>query len=422
MEATSRVIGRRTALLLGALRQLVAPLAGALYLALWIVAESGRWRLLENIEMFSLFAIAIGLAVWMPRTAMGLLLGVGFLQALNLVQPPQETTWATSAAVAYVVFFIGLFARGLTRWLALPVIAVASVTFGWVTAIPTAAWPYKWGTWIGYGDEPRQDAILLSLSAFAIGVLAWLLGIGIGWVLGRIRRDVEKVGADLERADLDLRLAADRARISRDVHDSLAHSLAVIVSQAQGARALDAARPGIAAETLSTVSDVARTALIDVRMLVERIQGDGDDTVPAVAIKDVPDLVQEMRTLGMSIDLSITGQQRVALTEAQQVAVYRIVQESLTNALKHAGTDSRVTVGLEGESTGLSLEVASEGDRPLVEKAGRGIGIDGMKERARLAGGWLRAVHTGHVDGAGRFVVTAFVPAAGFSAVGVQDA
>jgi signal transduction histidine kinase len=424
MEATTAVIGRRTAHLLRVLRQVVAPLAAALYLVLWIFAESGRWRLFENVEMFSLFAVAIGLSVWMPRTALGLVLATGFLQALNLVQPPQETTWATSAAAAYTVFFVGLFGRGLTRWLALPVVAVAAVTFGWVAAIPTTAWPYKWGSWVTSDAGPRQDAILLALSGFGVGVLAWLLGVGIGWILSRVRRDVEKTSTALEKADLDLRLAEDRARISRDVHDSLAHSLAVIVSQAQGARALEASRPGVATEALSTVSDVARTALVDVRMLVERIQGDGDGTTPAHAIADVPDLVEQMRSLGMRIDLSISGQQSVALTEAQQVAVYRIVQESLTNALKHAGTTSRVTVGLEGESTGLSLEVASEGDRPLVERSGRGIGVEGMKERARLAGGWLRAAHTGRLDtgGGGRFVVTAFVPAIGLSAVGVHDA
>lgn len=419
MEATTRVIGRPTALLLRALRQAVAPLAGALYLTLWIFAESGRYRLAENIQMFSLFAVAIGLSVWIPRTAMALVLAIGFLQALNLVQPPQETTWATSAAMAYVAFFVGLFGRGRTRWLALPMIAIAAVTFGWVTAVPTTAWPDRWASWVTSESGTRQDAIMLALSAFAVGVLAWLLGLGIGWVLARVRRDVDEIGTALDRADLDLRLAADRARISRDVHDSLAHSLAVIVSQAQGAKALEAARPGVATEALSTVTDVARTALVDVRTLVERIQGDDDGTVPVATLADVPELVERMRSLGMTVDLSMAGHEAVGLTEAQQIAVYRIVQESLTNALKHGGSDARVSVGLEREATGLSLEVASEGQSPLIARSSRGIGIEGMKERARLAGGWLRAVPTGRT---GRFVVTAFVPSSGFGTAGVQDA
>ncbi|BDZ51977.1 hypothetical protein GCM10025867_42180 [Frondihabitans sucicola] len=224
MEATSRVIGRRTALLLGALRQALAPLAGALYLLLWILAEVHRSDLPQNIELFTLFAVAVGLSVWMPRTAMGLLLAIGFLQALHLVRPPDETTWPTAAAVAYVAFFVGLFGRSGTRWLALPVIAVASATFGWVTAIPTAAEPDRWGSWVSSSLGPRHDAVLLALSAFGVGVLAWLLGIGIGWILGRVRLDVEKTSTALEKADLELRLSEDRARISRDVHDSLAHS------------------------------------------------------------------------------------------------------------------------------------------------------------------------------------------------------
>lgn len=433
MEASSRVIGRRTGLVLAAVRQLVAPLAGAAYLLLWILAEGGRDRLLENIELFSFFAVAIGLSVWTPRVAMGLVLATGFLQALDLLQPPQETTWATSAAMAYVALFVGAFARGLTRWLAVPVLALAAVTFGWVTAVPTAAWPDRWGSWVASESGVRQDAILLSLSAFAVGVLAWLLGLGIGWILGRVRLDVERVGTALDRAGLDLRLAEDRARISRDVHDSLAHSLAVIVSQAQGAAALEAVRPGVAADALTTVGDVARTALVDVRMLVERIQADSDETAPAASLGDVPALVDRMRGLGMSVDLAVSGESELDLTEAQQVAVYRIVQESLTNALKHGGSDSRVRVGLEAEASGLNVEVASEGRRPLVARDGHGIGIEGMKERARLAGGWLRAVPIGRGSGAGagatgdaapgRFVVTAFVPSTGLGlAAGAQDA
>jgi signal transduction histidine kinase len=138
---------------------------------------------------------------------------------------------------------------------------------------------------------------------------------------------------------------------------------------------------------------------------------------PAPLAEGVPDLVERMRGLGMTVDLRVSGR-TLALSDARQVAVYRIVQESLTNALKHAGPDARVTVGIEAASRGVSLNVTSEGEDPLVARGDPGAGIDGMKERARLAGGWLRAAPTGR-DGRGGFVVTAFVPVGGGGAVHV---
>lgn len=165
----------------------------------------------------------------------------------------------------------------------------------------------------------------------------------------------------------------------------------------------------MAGEALATVTDVARTALVDVRSLVERITGDDDPTAPRVSVGDIPALVDTLRQVGMSVVLVESGDTAVPLTQAQEVAIYRIVQESLTNALKHAGSDATVRVEIARDDAGFHLEITSAGSVPLVASTGRGIGIAGMVERARLAGGWL---HAAHESGTSSFVVTAFVPAA----------
>lgn len=415
MDNFGTLIGRSSARILGVTRILIAPVAAALYLALWIFAELGRDHLAEKIVLFSAFAIVIGISVALPRIALALGVVVVALQLTGVLKAPDETTWPASLALVYTVFFVGVVGRSRTRWLALPFVVLCAAAFAWMTGVPSPARPDVWASWTASGYGSRRSTLLLGIGAFLVGAAGWVAGRLVGGIVELVRRDVERASARLEKADLDLRLAEDRARISRDVHDSLAHSLAVIVSQSQGAAALSATRPEVAGGALEAVGEVARTALGDVRSLVERIQGDGDLLTTTATVADVPGLVETMRSLGMAVDLTVSGK-ALDLSASQQVAVYRIVQESLTNALKHAGPSAEVAVGLDGGEAGLALTVESSGRVPLVEPGSRGIGIEGMKERARLAGGWLRAAPVGPSD-TSRFVVTAFVPRAGRGAL-----
>jgi len=192
------------------------------------------------------------------------------------------------------------------------------------------------------------------------------------------------------------------------VHDALAHSLAVVVSQAQGALALAATRPEVVEQSLRTIADVGRTSLVDVRHLVERIQQDADDASPRETVHDLDRLATTMRDVGMTVTVRHLGDTG-DLLPSQELAVFRIVQESLTNALKHSGSQSTVDVALDWRGPGLALLVTSSGDDPLVAArrgTGRGTGLVSMTERARLAGGWL----TAELGDDGVFVVTAFVP------------
>ncbi|KQS08927.1 hypothetical protein ASG04_08445 [Curtobacterium sp. Leaf183] len=386
-------------------RHLVAPVAGAVFLALWIVAEAGRAGLADHVIVVSAFAVAIGLSNWMPSTALGLVVVVPLLQALRLLHRPTDTTWPEYLAIVIVVGIVGAGRSDLLRWLAVPVLAVASAAAAWAMVVPTAADPDVWGLWVGSSSGTRSDLVFIALAIAGASGIGWAVGVAIGasWRIGLARVRVVEAERETEVTTVELQAEQERARIARDVHDSLAHSLAVVVSQAQGAAAI-AARDEHAAQALQDIAEVSRAALGDVRALVERIQGAGDEA--RHGLDDVPPLVEDMRELGMSATSESHGTPS-AVTPAVGAAVHRIVQESLTNVLKHQGRTAAVRVVLDWRGPGLGLVVTSNGEAPLVELDGPGSGIAGMQERARLAGGWLRA---GTGDEEHDFVVTAWLP------------
>ena len=387
-------------------RHLLPPVVGAVYLVLWIVAEAGRADLTGHVLVVAAFAVAVGLAEWMPATALGLVVVVPLLQALHLLDRPRDTTWPEYLAIAIVVGIVGAGRSGLLRWLAVPVLGAASVAAAWAMAVPTVADPDVWGNWTASQAGTRSDLVLLSLAIAGASGIAWAVGVAIGaaWRIALARTRVVAAERETEATTAELRAEQERARIARDVHDSLAHSLAVVVSQAQGAAAI--AGPGAPAATaLRDIADVSRSALGDVRALVERIQGTGPAAVHGLV--DVPDLVEDMRELGMRASFEQHGEP-TTLGTATGGAVHRIVQESLTNVLKHQGRTASARVVLDWRGPGLGIVVTSRGDAPLVQLDGQGSGIEGMRERARLAGGWLRA---GAGDDPDEFVVTGWVPA-----------
>ena len=405
-------------------RHVVAPAAALVYFVFWVASSWGRGGVADNTVVFGLFAVAIALAWWIPTTSLALVVVVPVLQLLGLAEAPSQDTWTAYVAIALVMAFVAVKPSPWLRLAALLVAGVAAGLAAWLLAVPTLTRPQSWSTWVGAGTTGlRIEFSLLTAALFGVFAGAWAIGVAFASI-----RRVLVIRQALEATDLELRLAQDRARISRDVHDALAHSLAVVVSQAQGGLALQATRPEVAEESLRTIAEVGRTALLDVRRLVERITQDDDVTAPRETLADVDALVVAMREVGMEVDVTTEGAPGPegpagALAPSQELAVYRIVQESLTNALKHAGTSSRVAVQLDWRGRGLTLQVTSRGrGAPLVAArtgADRGAGVRGMTERARLAGGWLTAQPS--ADGTA-FEVTAFVPTTGASSVVASDA
>lgn len=387
----------------------LAPLVAMVYLGYWVAGGAAAPGT-STVGVFALLAVALGLAAWMPSVSLALIVAVPAIQAVGLAQAPDARTWPANAAAVAVAFFVGFRATGWVRYLALPAGAVSSLLMAWSMTAPLSPVPLQY-SWLSAATGGSTGVLLVLVSSALFGVFAaaWALGLAVRVILGRraIAGQLQVVETRWEATDFELRLAQDRARIARDVHDALAHSLAIIVSQAQGAVALAPTRPAVAVEAVGTIAEVGRTALIDVRGLVERIQQD-DDIQPRETLEDLPALVGRMRSVGVQTELESTGDPG-GLSPSQELAAFRIVQESLTNALKHGGADSFVAVGLSWTPAGLDLKVLSSplsGSRPITPSMAPGLGIRGMAERARLAGGWLETT----TPSGGEFVVTAHFP------------
>lgn len=253
------------------------------------------------------------------------------------------------------------------------------------------------------------------LVSFAFAVLFLAMFVTVAWVLGDVVRRRKAVVAKLQQQNRALardqaqrtKLAAqdERASIAREMHDVVAHSLAVVVVQADGA--LYAARAALdrppaigpdrealerAASTLETLAQTARTSLAETRKLVGvlREEGAAAEYSPLRGLAHVEELVQGVRESGLTVHLAVRG--RVDdLPQEVDLAAYRVVQESLTNALKHAGPDATVDVDVLRTPAVLLVRVTDDGHGLSPDSDGEGIGILGMAERVDVLGGAVQA-------------------------------
>jgi len=230
------------------------------------------------------------------------------------------------------------------------------------------------------------------------------------WLAGRTARARALRTAALERErDQRARTAAseERERIARELHDVVAHGVVLMVLQAQGARRILDADPERARAALGAIEETGQTALAELRRSLGMMRGGaaGAERAPQPTLADLDALVAEMRAAGMRVDVRVEGDAR-PLADGIDRSAYRIVQEALTNTIRHAGpVPTRVTVGYAADD--LVLEIADDGPRgPRAGGHEPGQGLAGMRERVRLFGGELDARPR---DGRG-FVVRARIP------------
>lgn len=262
---------------------------------------------------------------------------------------------------------------------------------------------------------PDQTADVLQMSGWVVAVL--LLG---GYM--RMHRQyhaaaVERAEERAERAERTWeeaarrRIAEERVRVARDLHDLLAHSITLIGVQTSVASHVMAADPdrldrAAIAKALDDISETCRSARGELRTTLEVLRADGTDEQrgPLPGLDGLTDLARAARTAGARVELSVTGVDKEEAPPAVGAAAYRIVQEALTNAVRHAGAaELTVRVGLRVESgtagdSVLRLSVVDDGAQPPAApqgggSAGRkpGFGLVGMRERARSVGGTLEA-------------------------------
>jgi signal transduction histidine kinase len=213
---------------------------------------------------------------------------------------------------------------------------------------------------------------------------------------------VTTVALEEERARAAV--AGERARIARELHDVIAHSVSVMTVQAGAARLLLDGDPHRAAEPLLAVEETDRQALAEMRRLLGVLRDDAGEPelVPQAGLKDLPMLATTIREAGLEVAMTVEGPQR-PLPAGVELAAYRILQEALTNTLKHARA-ARAQVTVRYEPGCVLLEVRDDGRMPPGD--GQGHGLLRMRERAALYGGELDAGPTPN----GGFAVRARLP------------
>jgi signal transduction histidine kinase len=272
---------------------------------------------------------------------------------------------------------------------------------------------------LGFTDTPGLDTLGV-VGNIAIFTAAWTIGIAL-----RARRESldARVRAAEERANMERQsaaraLAEERLRIAQELHDVVAHSMSVIAVQAgAGAHVLDE-RPEQARAALEAISATSRGTLTEMRRLLGVLRdGDGERShAPAPGLADVPQLVDDVRAAGVPVTLTVSGAPgRDDTSVGVELSAYRVVQEALTNVIKHAGATSQVDVRVRYLPGSLAVEIVDDG-RGAAARAGHagpsngvdgvGHGLLGMRERVELWGGELAV---GPVAGGG-YRVSARLP------------
>ena len=233
---------------------------------------------------------------------------------------------------------------------------------------------------------------------YLIAIIATVM-LGYGLALGRLRTGLaERRSAEIQREQEErtrTAVAQEQARIAREVHDIVAHDITVIVAQAAAAcRVLP--KDALAGQTLATIETAGRDALVGLRRLLHLVRSDGRDDArsPQPLLDGLPSLLEQVRRAGLPVDLVVRGVER-RLPGLVETNAYRIVQEALTNALKHAGP-ARAAVVLDYGTDVLSVEVLDDGRAGSPSggnglSPGGGFGLVGMQQRAALLEGLVEA-------------------------------
>jgi signal transduction histidine kinase len=240
------------------------------------------------------------------------------------------------------------------------------------------------------GEAPMTDDHYYTTLVSVVGAVM----VGYGVALGRARATLaEQRAAELAR-EQDARthdaVMAEQARIAREVHDIVAHDVSVIVAQAAAARRVFSDRPQVATHALTNIESVGRDALDGLRRLVTLLRTEGADPErsPQPSLNRLPWLLAQVERAGLPVDLTIRGRP-CPLPATVELNAYRIVQESLTNILKHAGP-TRATVVLHYGDENLRVDVRDQG-RGASGTPTTGYGLVSMQQRVAMLGGELVA-------------------------------
>lgn len=341
-----------------------------------------------------LLAVALALRRWSPPLSLTLAWASATVQVLAGFAP-----WWANLAILVVLYSVAAYGSRRVLWWALASAVVGAVIIaGYVNLM-----------YFHYAGTPAD--LTLTVLYFVSSAFALILA----WTGGALVRAVARARAgreEKERAEAEALAEQQRTGIARDMHDVVAHSLAVVIAQADGARY--SADADVTARALTEISSTARAALSDVRVLLTQLrhsQADG----PQPRLADLDELYSQVRSAGVALSVDSEGTPPLVVPAAVELAAYRILQEALTNALRHGGnSEVRVRWTWQAGQVQLAVTNAIPGDsiRPRADSSSRGHGVIGMRERAQLVGGTLDA---GEESDAGTpvFAVRARLPLGG---------
>ncbi|MGW7428912.1 sensor histidine kinase [Streptomyces sp. NPDC054861] len=309
------------------------------------------WRRRHPMRVLAVMACACLVSTWS-----GAFLQAGYLQLIvvfhvSLRLPPRFLAWSAVFLAAPLVVGAVRFPQG-----------------SWDQQVVPALWAYAMVALLGVAVRSRQDYTAA--------------------LVDRARR------LEVER-DQQARLAAaaERTRIAREMHDIVGHHLSVITGLADGGKYAATRRPERAAEALDAIGTTSRQALTELRRLLGVLRDESPQAVrdPQPTLADLPSLIAGVRSAGLPVRLEFRDEPAAkAVSAGAQLTVYRVVQEALTNTLKHAGPGARASVVLACGERELAVEVTDSGSGGGAPR-GEGRGIAGMRERATLYTGTLEA-------------------------------
>ncbi|MDX3214207.1 sensor histidine kinase [Streptomyces sp. ME02-6991-2B] len=350
--------------------------------ALWIVADGQHADTRAAAVPLALaLSVVVALRRRMPEKMLLLALLVGVLQVVLDVQ-------VNPGDFAMLLIIYTVAANG-ARWAS----RLALVGGLFASPISTVRWPNE-------SEGHWADTVATVFLAVPF-VLAWVIGDSL-----RTRRayyaELEERAARLQRereAQSKAAVAAERARIARELHDVVAHNVSVMVVQADGAAYVLDASPEQAKQALQTISTTGRQALTEMRRLLGVLRaGDdcGGEYLPQPGVDQLTDLIEQVRGAGLPVAFEVEGETR-PLASGVELTAYRIVQEALTNTRKHGGAEARAKVRLTFTDSDLSLLIEDDGrgaQQELYEgggEDGQGQGLIGMRERVGMVSGTLDA-------------------------------
>ncbi|MEV5828786.1 histidine kinase [Spirillospora sp. NPDC052242] len=286
-----------------------------------------------------------------------------------------------------------------------PLPANIAVLMGLYTV--TAGFPLRWGVaaalvveagavmatyrYPGGAADTRYTFVMLTVVTAGV----WLLGLHMRTRRAYLR-SLEERAERLERerdAEVRMAMAAERASIARELHDVVAHNVSVIVVQADGASYAIEHDVGRARQALEAISTTGRYALGEMRRLLGVLREDDDAGAyaPQPGVAELDDLVGQVRASGLPVTFEVEGTPP-ELSQGRQLTVFRIVQEALTNTLKHGGPRASASVRLRYGGDAVEVRVEDDGRGAAASGGdGRGHGLVGMRERAAVYGGTVRA-------------------------------